>query len=65
MNVRVDVPLTRIGLGENCLEISGGEMAVKVSIAKPSEPVFEPVSVEEINPLMFVCGPASVAVTST
>jgi len=65
VNDNVDGPFTRIGFGENCLEITGGDIAVKVSVAEPSGPVFVPVSVEEINPLTLVCGPAVVAVTST
>ena len=63
--VSVEIPLTRIGLGANCLEIEGGEIAVSVSVAEPSGPVLGPVSVDEMNPLTLVCGPAVVAVTST
>ena len=62
VNVSVEVPFTRIGLGANCLEIEGGEIAVKVSVAEPPGPVFVPPSVEETNPLTFVCGPEVVAV---
>jgi hypothetical protein len=54
VNVRVEVPFKRIGLGSNCLEIEGGEIAVNVSVAEPSGPVFVPVSVDEMNPLTFV-----------
>lgn len=65
VNDNVEIPLIRIGLGENCLEITGGDIAVNVSIAEPSGPVFVPVSADEMNPLTLVCGPAVVAVTST
>ena len=47
VNVSVDIPLTRIGLGANCFDIEGGEIAVSVSVAEPSGPVFVPPSADE------------------
>ncbi len=41
--VRVATPPVRIGLGENCLVICGGWIAVNVAAAKPSAPVLTPV----------------------
>jgi hypothetical protein len=66
VNVRVDnvdAPANTIGLGANTLSMLGGSMAVNEAVADPPEPVFAPVSVDEINPLMLICGPAVVAVT--
>lgn len=73
VKVKVDVPLTRIGFGENNLEMAGGRTAVSVSVAEPVVVLlvnvlgFPPPSryVAEINPLTLVCGPVVVAVTLT
>ena len=63
VNVSVDVPLGRIGLGANCLVIDGGRTAVSVALAMLL--VFVPPSDVERKPLTFECGPAVVAVTLT
>ena len=49
----VDVPLTRIGLGENNLVILGGCKTVREALALPVDPLFVPPFVEEMNPLTF------------
>src|SRR4029450_10130931 len=54
-----------IGFGENDLSIAGGTIAVNVATADPVAPVFVPPSVDVMNPLTLVCGPAVVAVTFT
>ena len=53
VNVNVDVPPVRIGLGENSFEIVGGFNTVREAVALPVDPVFVPPFVEVINPLMF------------
>lgn len=65
VKVNVEVPPARIGFGANNLEILGGRTAVSEAVAKPVEPVFDPLSVAETNPLTLVCGPEVVAVTVT
>src|SRR5207244_7245574 len=65
VNVRSDVPFTRIGSVPNDFEMLGATMAESDAVAEPLAPEFVPPSVVEMNPLTFVCGPAVVAVTLT
>jgi len=65
VNVRSDVPFTRMGLVPNDFAMLGATMAVSDAVADPPLPEFVPPSVVEMNPLTFVCGPAVVAVTAT
>ena len=53
VNVSVDVPFTRIGLGENNFVMLGGCRTVSDAVALPVDPVFVPPFVEEIKPLTF------------
>jgi hypothetical protein len=53
VNVSVDVPPARIGLGENNFEMLGGSRIVKDALALPVDPVLVPPFVEDINPLTF------------
>ena len=63
MNVSVEVPPARIGLGANCFVIDGGSTAVSEALATLE--MFVPLSVVDRNPLTLPCGPAVVAVTFT
>ena len=65
VNVRSDVPFTRMGLVPNDFAMLGATMAVSDAVADPLAPEFVPPSVVEMNPLTLVCGPAVVAVTLT
>lgn len=51
VNVRVEMPAARIGLGANSLEILGGFKTVRDAVAIPLVPLFVPPSVEETKPL--------------
>jgi len=63
VNVRIDVPPARIGVGLNPLAMTGGRSAV--SVALPTLLMFVPLSVVERVPLTLPCGQALVAVTWT
>src|SRR5258706_14227778 len=63
VNVRIDVPPARIGVGLNPLAMTGGRSAV--SVALPTLLMFVPLSVVDSVPLTLPCGPALVAVTWT
>ena len=52
--VRVDTPPSKIGFGANCLDISGGSIAVMDADATPVGPVLVPVSADAINPLTLL-----------
>jgi hypothetical protein len=65
VKVRVLVPFAKIGLGLKTFPMVGGRTAVRVAIAEPPAPVFVPPSVDDIKPLILVCGPDVVAVTVT
>ena len=51
VKVSVDMPLTRIGLGANNLEMPGGLSTVREEVATPVDPLFVPPSTDETNPL--------------
>jgi len=53
VNVNLELPPARIGLGENNFVMLGGCKTVREAVALPVEPVFVPPFVEEINPLTF------------
>ena len=53
VKVRVDVPLVRIGFGENSFVMRGAINTVSDAVALPVDPEFVPPFVEEIKPLMF------------
>ena len=53
VNVSVEVPPAKMGLGENSLVMLGGWMTVRAAVALPVVPVFVPPFVDEINPLTF------------
>jgi hypothetical protein len=53
VNVNVEIPPVRIGLGENNFEIVGGFNTVSEAVALPVVPVFVPPFVEDMNPLIF------------
>ena len=53
VNVSVDVPPARIGLGENNFVMLGGFNTMSPAVALPVDPVFVPPFVDEINPLTF------------
>src|ERR1019366_8653152 len=57
------MPPARIGVGAKAFAIDGGSTAVNGAV--PTLVVFVPASVVTRNPLVFVCGPAVVAVTLT
>src|SRR5258706_8215085 len=61
VKVSREMPAARIGVGAKAFAIDGGNTAV--SGAVPTLVVFVPPSVVARNPLVFVCGPAVVAVT--
>ena len=63
--VSVEVPPVKIGFGLKIFEMLGGEIAVIESLANPVGPSFVPLSVADINPLTFRCGPDVVTVTVT
>lgn len=65
VNVSVEVPPARIGLGANSFEMAGGFNTVKAALAEPDEPVFVPPSLVCINPLTLLCTPLVDAVTFT
>ena len=54
VNVRVEVPPARMGLGENSFEMLGGFKTVRDALATPVDPVFVPPSVEEMNSLILL-----------
>lgn len=54
VNVRMDVPPARIGLGANNLEILGGCKTVRDEVAMPVGPEFVPPCVEETKPLILL-----------
>ena len=51
VNVRVEVPPARIGLGANNLEMVGGFKTVSEAVATPVVPLFVPPCVDETKPL--------------
>lgn len=51
VNVNVEVPLARIGLGANNLEMLGGFKTVREEVAIPLVPLFVPPSLDETKPL--------------
>jgi len=51
VNVSVDVPFVRIGLGANSFDMLGGCNTVSDAAAIPVVPVFVPPSVDNTNPL--------------
>ena len=53
VNVSVDVPPERIGLGANSFDITGGFKTVSAAVALPVDPVFVPPFVDEIKSLTF------------
>lgn len=53
VNVNLELPPARIGLGENNFVMVGGCKTMREAVALPVEPVFVPPFVEEINPLTF------------
>ena len=53
VNVRVEVPPVRIGLGANNFEILGGFNTVRDAVAIPVGPAFVPPWVEETKPLIL------------
>jgi hypothetical protein len=53
VNVSVDVPPERIGLGENNFVMLGGFNTMSPAVALPVDPVLVPPFVDEINPLTF------------
>src|SRR5688572_4256814 len=53
VNVSVDVPPARIGLGENNFVMLGGFNTVSPAVALPVDPMLVPPFVDEINPLTF------------
>ena len=59
------VSSARIVLGLKFFSMVGGKTATRLAVADPSGLEFVPPSVEEINPLMLLCGPGVVAVTVT
>ena len=59
------MPLARIGLGANNLEMPGGVSTVREEVAIPVGPVFVPPCVEETNPLILSKIPEAVVVTVT
>ena len=61
----METPSGRIGLGANCLAMTGASSAVRDADPVPDAPLLVPPSVDETNPLTFGCGPAVVAVTGT
>ena len=65
VNVSVDIPLVRIGLGANNFEMTGGFKTVRVAAAIPVVPLFVPPSAEETNPLTLSYTPDAVVVTVT
>ncbi len=65
VKVRVVVPPGRIGFGANSLSITGGTITVSVATAEPPGPLFSPVCVVEMKPLMLVLGPGTELVTLT
>ena len=65
VKVNVEVPPAKIGFAAKALTMLGGRMAVSEAVPKPVEVVLIPLSVDETNPVTFVCGPAVVAVTLT
>lgn len=65
VNVNVEVPLARIGLGANNLEMLGGFKTVREEVAIPLVPLFVPPSLEETKPLTLSYMPEAVVVTVT
>ncbi len=65
VKVSSEVPFETVGLVPNNFAMAGGRMAVNDATAEPLVPEFVPLSVDDMKPLTFVCGPAVVAVTST
>ena len=53
LNVNVDVPPAKIGLGANNFEMLGGFKIVRDALALPVGPVLVPPFVDETNPLTF------------
>ena len=53
VKVRVDVPLVRIGFGENSFVMRGAINTVSDAVALPVDPEFVPPFVEEMTPLTF------------
>ena len=51
VNVNIEVPPARIGLGANNFEMLGGFKTMREAVAIPLVPLFVPPSVEETNPL--------------
>jgi hypothetical protein len=51
VNVSVDVPFVRMGLGANNFDMLGGCNTVRDAVAIPVVPLFVPPSVDETNPL--------------
>jgi hypothetical protein len=51
VNVNVEMPPAKMGLGANNFEIAGGFKTVRDAVAIPVVPVFVPPSVENTNPL--------------
>jgi hypothetical protein len=52
-----------IGLVANLFVINGGPIPVIIAVPKPDAPEFVPPSVDVMNPLTLVCGPADITVT--
>jgi hypothetical protein len=63
VKVSAVVPPCEIGLVANLLVINGGAIPVIVAVPKPVAPEFVPPSVDVMNPLSLVFGPADVTVT--
>src|SRR5712692_4617989 len=65
VNVRWAVPFARIGLGAKYFVMTGGCSTVRAALADPPAPELSPDSVEEIKPLMLMCGPEVMPATLT